>query len=83
VTCFKSYISDVAFPGQPIWKIDSNRFVEIYNRCNAQATETEIVETSVSFAVRLQLLEFRSSKEGQFESAPEMLEFKTSNYNEI
>jgi hypothetical protein len=51
VTYFKSIVSEVAFPTQPIWKFLGNRFVEAYIRCSARAKETELLETGVSFAV--------------------------------
>jgi hypothetical protein len=46
VTYFESHVSEVAFPGQPVWKIWTflgNRFHEAHIRSKAQAKETELV----------------------------------------
>jgi hypothetical protein len=51
VTCFESYVSEVAISGQAIWKFLGNRFVEAYIHCKERATETELVEVGVPFAV--------------------------------
>jgi hypothetical protein len=51
VACFESHFSEVALLGQPIWRFLGNRLVETHIRGNVQATETELVEIVVSFAV--------------------------------
>jgi hypothetical protein len=51
VTYFESNVSEVAFPGQLIWKFLGNRFVEAHIHGNTQAKETGLVETGISFAI--------------------------------
>jgi hypothetical protein len=47
----KENASEVAFPGQPIWKFLGSRLVEARIHGKVGATETEIVEIYISFAV--------------------------------
>jgi hypothetical protein len=51
VTGFESHISEVAFPGQPVWKRLGNRFVEAHAHGNSQDKETELGGIGISFAV--------------------------------
>jgi hypothetical protein len=48
---FKSYVSEVAFPGQRIWYSVGNLLVEAHVSSNAQAIETELFEMCTFFAV--------------------------------
>jgi hypothetical protein len=49
--CSERLASEVVFPGQRIWNFAGSRLVEAHIRGKAQATEAEIVENDVSFAV--------------------------------
>jgi hypothetical protein len=64
--------------GNQYGKFIGNRLVEEHVRGNEQATETELVETGVSFAVLPSLLKFRSSRELQFELQRDLVQPKES-----
>jgi hypothetical protein len=51
IYCFKRHVSEVAFPIQQIWNFVGNWLVEAHTHGNAQAMETELLKTRISFAV--------------------------------
>jgi hypothetical protein len=53
VTCFEKLASEVVFTQQQILKFPGNRFVEAHIRGSAQATERELLEIGIVFAVLL------------------------------
>jgi hypothetical protein len=72
----KSPLRDPISTQQRIWKFLGNRLVEAHIRGNVLATETELFEIGISFAVLPQRLKFRSSRDPQ-------LEFKSSSSGEF
>jgi hypothetical protein len=62
VKCFVSHVSEVAFPGQRIWKFVGNRLVEAHICGNGEAKETELLQMGIPFAALPWLLTFRSNE---------------------
>jgi hypothetical protein len=48
VTCFKSHVSEAAFPVQRIWNLVGNRLVEAHIRGNERTPKTGALEADVS-----------------------------------
>jgi hypothetical protein len=63
---FRKVFLEIVSTQQLIWNFLGNRFVKAHVNGNAQATETELVEIGISFAVLPWLLKFREYKRRKF-----------------